>query len=1049
MSRRIFGLGLLISTFGLLIAAALFSSMAPAPAHGAAVQPGAAQAITTQIAQNNRTPGQWADIAPFPMVTLSPTPLPPTPSMQPLKVKRAAAAAYFPNGKLYNMGGRFGLDGQDTPLSSIYEYTPGSPGTWLRKNAQIDPGSQGSIYSSNMASAVLTDSGGVHIYAIGGNSINSEPTPVVRVYDPVADTISNLTSDPWPANPVREPGGWAVYNNKLYIFGGFSSLVNGFQGGVFTDTWRFDPMAAAGSKWTQLTSANLNLGRAYIAGATLDGFIYAIGGDTWNPATQQLIPQTNVERLDPSQPNPVWVNVASLPTARGDLGAWAYDTGSGFGIAGKVAVAGGHYDVPDNLGYIYTPSTNSWASFPNMVHATRNYGYAQLNGFLYAFGGYDYSANTPDAANFNQAYDASGPPPTPTVTVTGTPPSPTRTGTITPTSTQSSTPTATATPCTSGAIQNGGFETGSFSPGWVISGTNNIPIVDNSLPHSGTYAALLGTLSGTEPTGNSSISQTLTVPAGGGTLSYWWNGSTSDSITFDWQDAYILNAAGTVNLAQIMHVCTTTGTYQNVTFNMTPFAGQTVRLVFEVHQDGFGDVTSMYVDDVMLNTPCTGGTTTATATAPANTPTRTATATAPANTPTVTRTNTPTSIVPTTTPSTVPTSTIPANTPTNAPSTVPTSTTPANTPTNTPTSVALTVTPTTTPVCGGPTTVPVIVDDDFYSPQFLTIVPGTTVIWTNSGDMIHTVTSDDGLFDSGNMNPTDTFTYTFSVAGTYGYHCIYHGAPGIGHYGTIFVVPPPPSCPTVTATPPSASATPAPSSTQPPATVTPVPSSTQPASTATPVPSSTQPPATATATACTINFSDVHMSDYFYVPVQYLYCHGVISGYSDGTFRPYNYTTRAQMVKIVVLGFNKAIVTPTGGGYTFTDVTPSNNFYAVIETAAADGIVSGYNCGTAPAGPCDAQHRPWFLPYANVTRGQLSKIDVNAAGWMLYNPPVPHFIDVLPGSTFYTVIETAFCHGVVSGYSDRTFRPFNNATRGQVAKIVYLSIVNPPTNCGG
>jgi len=161
MSRRIFGLGLLISTFGLLIAAALFSSMAPAPAHGAAVQPGAAQAITTQIAQNNRTPGQWADIAPFPMVTLSPTPLPPTPSMQPLKVKRAAAAAYFPNGKLYNMGGRFGLDGQDTPLSSIYEYTPGSPGTWLRKNAQIDPGSQGSIYSSNMASAVLTDSGGV------------------------------------------------------------------------------------------------------------------------------------------------------------------------------------------------------------------------------------------------------------------------------------------------------------------------------------------------------------------------------------------------------------------------------------------------------------------------------------------------------------------------------------------------------------------------------------------------------------------------------------------------------------------------------------------------------------------------------------------------------------------------------------------------------------------------------------------------------------------------------------------------------------------------
>ncbi|MGI8589202.1 MAG: M14 family zinc carboxypeptidase, partial [Chloroflexia bacterium] len=44
--------------------------------------------------------------------------------------------------------------------------------------------------------------------------------------------------------------------------------------------------------------------------------------------------------------------------------------------------------------------------------------------------------------------------------------------------------------------------------------------------------------------------------------------------------------------------------------------------------------------------------------------------------------------------------------------------------------------------------------------------------------------------------------------------------------------------------------------------------------------------ATATSTACAINFSDVHPSDYFYTPVQYLYCHGVISGYSDGTFRP-------------------------------------------------------------------------------------------------------------------------------------------------------------------
>src|SRR5262249_14445646 len=96
---------------------------------------------------------------------------------------------------------------------------------------------------------------------------------------------------------------------------------------------------------------------------------------------------------------------------------------------------------------------------------------------------------------------------------------------------------------------------------------------------------------------------------------------------------------------------------------------------------------------------------------------------------------------------------------------------------------------------------------------------------------------------------------------------------------------------------------------------------------------------------CTLSFSDVHSSDYFYTPVTYLACHGVISGYADGTFRPFANATRGQMVKIVVLGFQKPIVTPAGGAYTFHDVPPANPFFAMVETAAAGGIVSGYACG--------------------------------------------------------------------------------------------------------
>ena len=168
------------------------------------------------------------------------------------------------------------------------------------------------------------------------------------------------------------------------------------------------------------------------------------------------------------------------------------------------------------------------------------------------------------------------------------------------------------------------------------------------------------------------------------------------------------------------------------------------------------------------------------------------------------------------------------------------------------------------------------------------------------------------------------------------------------------------------------------------------PASVTPAATSTSAPPPTPPPsptprATATATACAVAFSDVHPADYFYTPVIDLACRGVVAGYADGSFRPYNATTRAQMVKLVMLGFARPLGTPAAGQATFADVPPAAHFFAYIETAAADGAVSGYACG-GPGEPCDAQRRPYFRPNADVTRGQLTKIDVTAAGWPLRAP---------------------------------------------------------------
>jgi nitrite reductase (NO-forming) len=64
----------------------------------------------------------------------------------------------------------------------------------------------------------------------------------------------------------------------------------------------------------------------------------------------------------------------------------------------------------------------------------------------------------------------------------------------------------------------------------------------------------------------------------------------------------------------------------------------------------------------------------------------------------------------------------------------------------------------------------------FYSPATITVVIGVnnTVTWTNNDDATHTITADDGSFDSGFLNQGQTWSYTFTTPGTYSYHCSIH-----------------------------------------------------------------------------------------------------------------------------------------------------------------------------------------------------------------------------------------------------------------------------------
>jgi N-acetylneuraminic acid mutarotase len=216
--------------------------------------------------------------------------------------------------------------------------------------------------------------------------------------------------------------------------------------------------------------------------------------------------------------------------------------------------------------------------------------------------------------------------------------------------------------------------------------------------------------------------------------------------------------------------------------------------------------------------------------------------------------------------------------------------------------------------------------------------------------------------------------------------------------------------------------------------------------TATPTPSLTpRLTPSPTPSACSIEYSDVPVGSTFYPYVRCLACRGIINGYPDGTFKPNNNVTRGQLSKIVS---NSAGFHDAQPHQMFEDVPVGTTFQVYIGRLASRGYINGYPCGGAGEPCVPPANLPYFRPNANATRGQISKIVSNAAGFS--DPPMrQQFEDVAVGSTYYTYTFRLVSRGVMSGYpcggagepcippgNLPYFRPNNNATRGQTSKIV-------------
>ncbi|WP_254075421.1 amidase family protein [Paenibacillus tritici] len=195
----------------------------------------------------------------------------------------------------------------------------------------------------------------------------------------------------------------------------------------------------------------------------------------------------------------------------------------------------------------------------------------------------------------------------------------------------------------------------------------------------------------------------------------------------------------------------------------------------------------------------------------------------------------------------------------------------------------------------------------------------------------------------------------------------------------------------------------------PPATATPTPT---PAPTATPAPAAT---ATPTPKPEIVSFPDT-LNHWAKASIDVLIAKGLLTGYSDGTFRPSTGLTRAEAVKVITtyMGLD-------GQASNFTDVSGAHWANKYIGAAAGAGLMNGYSDGT-------------FRPNAKISRSELATLITRA--FKLTGTGSTSFKDVKKEAWYYNSIDALASNKIITGYEDSTFKPAKDITRAEFATVV-------------
>lgn len=177
-------------------------------------------------------------------------------------------------------------------------------------------------------------------------------------------------------------------------------------------------------------------------------------------------------------------------------------------------------------------------------------------------------------------------------------------------------------------------------------------------------------------------------------------------------------------------------------------------------------------------------------------------------------------------------------------------------------------------------------------------------------------------------------------------------------------------------------------------------------------------------TAFAADFSDVEATSTYKNAIDELVALEIVNGYEDGTFKPDNEITRAEVTKMVVAAMGpsfSAAAESSLGGSGFTDVDAAGHWASgYIAVGVAQSFINGMGDGT-------------FAPDANVTYAQIVKMLVAALGYTTaaeYNGGYPNGYLQIGNSTGITA--------GVSGVSAET-----PVTRAQVAQLISNAIDTP------